>query len=176
MCIRDRCSGVQINVSISHNKVQKVSICFYKFRWVGGLKSLPERVITSFVSPRMRCTSLFIDLSMDWDDFCTLEDLYCVSFGSLATESLLWCWTWGLAITGLWLFVGGRWFLGLGGSPCGDCSPWFRGGIGSFVKRNGWAGDAISLLRSECSVWRPVYWDQGRKVSPRKSMVQSASQ
>ena len=102
--------------------------------------------------------------------------LYCVSFGSLATESLLWCWTWGLAITGLWLFVGGRWFLGLGGSPCGDCSPWFRGGIGSFVKRNGWAGDAISLLRSECSVWRPVYWDQGRKVSPRKSMVQSASQ
>ena len=122
----------------------------------------------------MRCTSLFIDLSVDWDDFCTLEDLCCVWFGSLATESLLWCWTWGLAITGLWLFVGGRWFLGLGGSPCGDCSPWFRGGIGSFVKRNGWAGDAISLLDSECLT--TCILGPGGKVSPRKSMVQSACQ
>ena len=60
------------------------------------------------------------------------------------------------------------------GLPCGDCSPWFRGGIGSFVKRNGWAGDAISLLDSECLT--TCILGPGGKVSPRKSMVQSACQ
>ena len=137
---------------VPHTGVQWVSVCFYKSRWVGAFKTLPERVLTSFGGGRLRSASLLIDLSVDWDSPCSSEVLCCSWLGLHSRDAVLWCWTCGLVGAGLW-------FLGSGESFCDDCSSFWRGGTGPLVVCSGCAKVSLSSQVSECCVWSPACWD-----------------